>query len=375
MTDVRGFYADIGIALPDVDGTNFKVRCFSNPGGHAHGDRSPSCSVNAQNGTWYCHGCADCGGAYDAAVAKGRDPSEAMALLRRHDFTVTDSEAWDTGRNGYADGSSNGAASRTDAERLAAALEPAAELPTMTVVSAEDFAAEDEAGAEPIVGDVDDVLIPIGGDVMIRGDGGAGKTTLSIDLCCHMATPRDWLGFRIGRAVRVLMVENEGPRPLMRRKVARKLRSWSDLGSRFSIAEAPWAQFTFATAEWRTTLAQAIKEREIDVLVVGPLVRIGMDSAGTLQEVIAFMQFIADVRAQCGRPLTVILVHHENKAERCPAPGRVRETRCSTSKRAATASPTCTCRRRAGPSPRTTGRCTSCGPMMRGSRSRTSATC
>jgi hypothetical protein len=185
----------------------------------------------------------------------------------------------------------------------------------LQIVSAEDFAAIDEPGAEPIVGDKDDVLIAAGSDVMAYGTGGAGKTSLALDLGFHMAAAQDWLDFHIPKAVRVLAIENEGPRALLRRKLARKLEQWSGpaLEGRLSILEAPWAQFTFATDQWRATLAQTIKTAEIDVLIAGPLVRIGMDGAGTLQEIAAFMKFIQDVRERSGQPITVILIHHENK--------------------------------------------------------------
>lgn len=188
-------------------------------------------------------------------------------------------------------------------------------LPEMTVVSAEEFAAVSEPGAEPIIGTPNDVLIPRGGDAMVYGAGGAGKTTLTYDLCFHLAAPRDWLGFPIRHAVRVLTVENEGPRPLLRQKVARKLDAWPGPSpeGRLAFLEAPWAQFTFASGGWRAKLAATIRERGIDVLIAGPLTRVGMDSAGTLQEVAAFMQLIEHVRARCERLLTVILVHHESK--------------------------------------------------------------
>jgi hypothetical protein len=57
-----------------------------------------------------------------------------------------------------------------------------------------------------------------------------------------------------------------------------------------------------------------VNERGIDLVIAGPLTRVGMDAAGTLQDVGAFMQFIADMRASCRRRLTLVLIHHENKA-------------------------------------------------------------
>ena len=188
----------------------------------------------------------------------------------------------------------------------------------MQIVTAEQFASVDEPGEEPIVGQGDQVLIAANSDTMVYGTGGAAKTTLTVDLGCHMASSREWLGYPIPRAVNVLVVENEGPRAMFRKKIRRKLAAWDgpNIGGRLRIEEAPWGQFTFASAEWRAGLAQSVKELEIDVLIIGPLARIGMDAAGTLQEVAAFQAYVDDVRAQVGRPLAVVIVHHESKGGR-----------------------------------------------------------
>jgi hypothetical protein len=179
----------------------------------------------------------------------------------------------------------------------------------------EEFAAVDEAGADPLLGDADNILIPENGDVMFYGKGGASKTTLTFDLAVHLAAGKDWLGIPIPRPVRVLVIENEGPRPLLRKKLRRKLAAWTgpEINGRVRVLRSPWGSFTFADEQWRAELARVIDEQQIDVIVAGPLTRIGMDSAGTLQEVAAFMAMVGDVRAQCDRRLTLILVHHENK--------------------------------------------------------------
>lgn len=77
--------------------------------------------------------------------------------------------------------------------------------------------------------------------------------------------------------------------------------------------EHPWARVTFAKEVWRIQLARIVAENEIDVPIAGPRTRLGMGAAGTLQEVRAFMELVADVRAHWGRLLTVILIHHEKK--------------------------------------------------------------
>jgi hypothetical protein len=190
------------------------------------------------------------------------------------------------------------------------------EPPTPQLVPLEEFVAVDEPGADALVGGQDGAVIPRGGDVMFYGDGGAGKTTLSIDLACHLAAGDDWLGMPVAtHGSTVLLVENEGPRPLFREKLRRKLDGWtgSPLHGRVHVLERPWGEFSFADPGWREALADAISSLPIDVLVVGPVTRAGMNEAGTLQEVRDFMALVGELRKQSSGSLTVVLVHHENK--------------------------------------------------------------
>ena len=85
--DVRGFYAALGVQLPGSAQTEAPVRCFTDPDAHAHHDRDPSCSVNVHSGAFNCHACGAHGGAYDAALAVGRSPREAIDLMITHGLT------------------------------------------------------------------------------------------------------------------------------------------------------------------------------------------------------------------------------------------------------------------------------------------------
>ena len=180
------------------------------------------------------------------------------------------------------------------------------------IVGAAEFAAVDEPGAEPLVGSDGEVLIPQGGDVMIYGTGGASKTTFGLDGACHIAAGDNWLGASVPRPAKVGWIEAEGPRALFRRKVGRKLERWegSEIGDRLLVLESPWADFRFPSTD---EMAAAVADNELDVLIVGPLSRVGMDEHGTLQEVRDFMARVDEFRTRTGRWLTVILIHHENK--------------------------------------------------------------
>ena len=85
--DARGFYAALEVPLPAWAHTEAPVRCFTNPDAHAHEDQHPSCSVNVHSGAFNCHGCGAHGGAYDAALAVGRSPREAIDLMIAHGLT------------------------------------------------------------------------------------------------------------------------------------------------------------------------------------------------------------------------------------------------------------------------------------------------
>jgi len=184
-----------------------------------------------------------------------------------------------------------------------------------SIVTLDEFVEVEEPGDAALVGDAQGALIPEGANVMFYGDGGAGKTTLTMDLACHLAGGDDWLGIPISHPVRVLVVENEGPRPLFRKKLKHKRDGWtgSPLGDRLILVEEPWARLTLDNAEHREVLATKIDELAIDVVVIGPVTASGMQEAGTLQEVRAFADLLEKVRELSGRRVTFVLVHHENK--------------------------------------------------------------
>jgi hypothetical protein len=194
--------------------------------------------------------------------------------------------------------------------------DPVETLADLTIVPFDRFVEDEEEGASALVGDDENALITEDGDITFYGDGGAGKTSLAVDLGCHLAAGDPWIGLPITRPARVLFVENEGPRPRFRKKLRRKRDGWkgSDLGDRLHVLETPWARITFADEAHRQALAAKIAELEIDVLIAGPVTNIGMNEAGTLQEVRDFLRLVADLRGLSGRALTVILIHHENKA-------------------------------------------------------------
>ena len=187
-------------------------------------------------------------------------------------------------------------------------------------VSMREFSNVDEASALALASDVEGgTVLPSDGFVLVYGDGGAGKTTLCVDLCCHLADGRQWLGLLTpARPLRIALVENEGPRAMFRVKLRAKLAAadWNGAGDAVFVMEEPWQELNLSDELHRDELVRALATLNVDLLVAGPLTRLGMEGAGTLADVSAFAALLADVQRRLERPLTVLLVHHENKAGR-----------------------------------------------------------
>jgi hypothetical protein len=187
---------------------------------------------------------------------------------------------------------------------------------TFTPISA--FAAVDEPSSAPLAIDEEGgSIIPSDGFVLIYGDGGAGKTTLSLDLVCHLAAGKTWLGLiEPKRPLRVALIENEGPRAMFRLKLRDKLATGWDLDNQIIVLEEPWQGIDLRNDQQRDDLVRTLDRHKIDLLVAGPLSRLGMEGGGTLDEIAAFSGHLTDIQRRMSTPLTVLLIHHENRAGR-----------------------------------------------------------
>lgn len=183
-------------------------------------------------------------------------------------------------------------------------------------VGVREFAAVDEKSAEPLIGTQTTCILSLGGMLLFYGDGGAGKTTLELDMLMHLATGREWIGLPAGKPAKVGIIENEGPRGMFRLKLRKKLTDWDgdDPNGNMLILDDPWAVFSFTADAYRDALAQVIEDNELDVIAAGPVNALGMQGGGTPDEVGAFNYQVNRLRAQVSRPVAIVFAHHENKA-------------------------------------------------------------
>ena len=184
-------------------------------------------------------------------------------------------------------------------------------------VPADEFVADRESGAKALVTGSDGrAAIPANGTVVVYGNGGAGKSTLVNDWTVSFARDESWLDLlHPARPIRVVLIEAEGAREEFQEKLERKLTHHGDLGDGcLLVLSKPWAEFTFADETHRQELADTVVAEEIDLVIVGPVATVGMVGGGTPDEINSFAQLLADLRHRVGRPLAILLVHHENRS-------------------------------------------------------------
>lgn len=193
---------------------------------------------------------------------------------------------------------------------------PSSERVRASAAKWRDFGAVDEVASEALLGTKADTILPADGILLMYGDGGAGKTTLTLDALAHLAGGRDWLGLEVRRPVGALVIENEGPRAKFRQIVEEKRLTLDGTGAeeRLFVLDEPWSKFTLADAGLRADVAAIVNENELDAVTLGPLATVGMVGGGTPDEISAFERLIWELRSLIGRPVAFWIVHHENKS-------------------------------------------------------------
>jgi hypothetical protein len=147
-----------------------------------------------------------------------------------------------------------------------------------------------------LIGNDEDVLLPTAGLMLEFAKGGRGKTTLTIELAFHAASAIEWLGFPIQRPLRVLFIENEGPRESFRAKLERKRRTWPhQLRGALFIQSMAWGALSLAQPTHLDQLRRFIEAERIDLVIGDPLDSLGLAGVGSPENTRDFMGLLARV--------------------------------------------------------------------------------
>ena len=173
----------------------------------------------------------------------------------------------------------------------------------------------------PLWGDRETTLIPAGGLVVVAGRPGVGKTTWVVDLACHLAAGQPYpppgddrapAGWPVPRALRVALIENEGPLEMFRDKLGAKLARWphppAEAGGWLGIQVWRWGAFSFADRDAYERAGAELDERSIDLVIGDPLTMLGMEGVGSPAETRVFVQLLRGLGL--GQQRAFLFLHH-----------------------------------------------------------------
>jgi putative DNA primase/helicase len=161
---------------------------------------------------------------------------------------------------------------------IAEGSEPAAPF----ALRLDEFVAATTDTPPTLIGDEREALLPAAGLLILFAKGGKGKTTLTLDAAFHFASGVDWLGFAVPRPLRVLLIENEGPREPFRTKLELKKKLWPHpISGEIHGTTVDWGAVTLKNTVHAQALRDYVVDYEIDLVVGDPLDSLGLDGVGS----------------------------------------------------------------------------------------------
>ena len=148
-----------------------------------------------------------------------------------------------------------------------------------------DFIAAELNTPAPLIGTDESCILPAYGLLLLVAKGGKGKTTATIDAVLHLASGVPWLGFEVVRPLRILLIENEGPREPFRRKLERRLGHWPpEMNGAIHVYAEDWGQARLDNRRFIERLNRYIEDEDIDLVVGDPLDTLGMEGVGSPED-------------------------------------------------------------------------------------------
>ncbi len=186
--------------------------------------------------------------------------------------------------------------------------------PAAIALSLDEFIAETDDAGDVLLGTTDAAILPAGGLCILAGKPGVGKTTLALDAALHFATGIDWLTLPVSRPLRVLFLENEGPRGPFRRKLARKHATWPHhIGGEihFPTRDA-WGAVSIADPAAAVAVRAYIDNAGVDLIIGDPLTSLGVTGVGSPEDTRNFIALL-QLHRLLGADVAWIILHHFRK--------------------------------------------------------------
>lgn len=179
------------------------------------------------------------------------------------------------------------------------------------------FLKRDVPQSEALVGVARDGtnLLPRYGWVMPWGREGSGKTSILVDLLFHACAGIDWLGYPIGRALKIVAIVNEGVPGGLQDKLRQKTERWEHSDTvldNLAVYASPWGEFTFANERMAEHAQDFARDFGADYVAMDPLHTLGTTGVGSPVETEAFKHVLRTFGLWDW--IGVITAHHSNKA-------------------------------------------------------------
>jgi DnaB helicase-like protein/AAA domain-containing protein len=189
-------------------------------------------------------------------------------------------------------------------------------------IAAHDFTSRTFAPPEPLLGTDELPILAVGSFNLLAGRPGAGKTTTLLDMACHLAAGVPWPStdgsdkapkpWPVPRALRIALIENEGPQESFRGKLDRKLKhfphSIKDGGGCLIVHTLRWGTFSFADRSIAEQLREELDMHGIDIVMGDPLASLGLEGVGSPAETFAFVQLLRPLGL--GEHRAFLFLHH-----------------------------------------------------------------
>jgi hypothetical protein len=174
------------------------------------------------------------------------------------------------------------------------------------------FLAVEDEDVPALFGTDEETIIPRGGLVIVAGKPSIGKTTFMLDGVFHLASGMEWLGVPCRQGLRVLIVENEGPARMFRKKLAHKRALWKpELTGGVFVQTWRWGNFSIAESDARAQLAGFLEEHSIDLVVGDPLTTLGTEGVGSPEDTRKFTAMLVELGLFNDRAF--MFLHHFRK--------------------------------------------------------------
>lgn len=189
-------------------------------------------------------------------------------------------------------------------------------------LSVYDFISREIENPEPLLGTEERQVLARGCLAILAGRPGTGKTTLIVDMACHLAAGLDWppaddserapTPWNCPKPLNVALIVNEGPEGSFQAKVQDKIErfphSIREAGGTLLVQAWRWGAFSFGDRDAFSRAAEELHANDIDLVIGDPLLSLGPEGVGSPRETSDFVQLLVPLGLKSTRAF--LFLHH-----------------------------------------------------------------